>query len=153
MKPSIIDRPYIHSTPAPSPVKFTTYNRKYRLEINPIPKSGALSTPQHQGPEFQNAHSVQDEKGLNMNKNYGVASAREYLLEGHPLTRIETLLLFGVPDLTKIISGLRAEHYIICRTQVSFAAAIVRMRGFADVVPPANLPVTEILLTEYRISQ
>ena len=86
------------------------------------------------------------------NQNHGIAAAREYLIDGHPLTRIEALLLFGVPDLTKIISDLRSERYLIHRGSIPFAAAIVRLRGQAEVIPPANLPIREIMLTEYRIS-
>ena len=83
----------------------------------------------------------------------GIAELREYMIEGHPITRVEALLLFGVPDLTKVVSDLRAERYIVLRGAISFAAAIVRMRGLADVAPPVGLPVRDILLTEYRVSR
>jgi hypothetical protein len=40
---------------------------------------------------------------------YGVHAAREYLLEGNFITRLEAMVLFAVPDLTKIISDLRTK--------------------------------------------
>lgn len=83
---------------------------------------------------------------------HGVSAAREYLLEGYPLTRIEALLLFGLPDLTKLISDLRSERFKIHRSTIPFAAAIVRLRGMAEVIPPRDLPIREIMLTEYRVS-
>ena len=83
---------------------------------------------------------------------HGVSAAREYLLEGHPLTRIEALLLFGLPDLTKLISDLRSERFKIHRSTIPFAATIVRLRGMAEVIPPRDLPIREIMLTEYRAS-
>jgi len=83
---------------------------------------------------------------------HGVRAARDYLLEGFPLTRVEALLLFGVPDLTKIISDLRAERYIVVRSSITFAAALVRLRQHIDVGTPTELPVRDIQLTEYRVS-
>jgi hypothetical protein len=36
---------------------------------------------------------------------------------------------------------------------VAFAAALARVNRHAQVVPPANLPVREIQLTEYWVSK
>ncbi|UZK67846.1 helix-turn-helix domain-containing protein [Sphingomonas sp. M1-B02] len=90
---------------------------------------------------------------MKITKRYGVASTREHLLSGMPITRIEALLLFGVPDLTKIVSDLKREGHAFERGRVSVADALRRLSPRAQVVPPSDLPVREISLTEYRIAR
>lgn len=84
---------------------------------------------------------------------FGVAATREYLLEGHLITRLEAMVLFAVPDLTKLIADLRREGYDVKRRTVPLAAAIRRVNEAATLVPPPTLPVSEIMLTEYWVSQ
>lgn len=86
-------------------------------------------------------------------KSIGIIGLSEYLIDGHPITRVEALILFGVPDLTKLISNLRAQGYAVGRGSVSFASAIERIRGLALLEPPGDLPVREIMLAEYRIAR
>ena len=83
---------------------------------------------------------------------YGVQAAREYLLAGHAITRLEAMVLFAVPDLTKIISDLRHEGYTVERQTVALARAIRRVNEAATLTPPATLPVSEIKLTEYWVA-
>lgn len=78
-------------------------------------------------------------------------AAREYLLSGAKITRLEAIILFGVPDLTKIISDLRREGYEIEAGTAPFAAALRRVNDAAVVIPPKNLPIREITLTQYRV--
>lgn len=84
-------------------------------------------------------------------KRYGVASTREHLLSGEPITRLEALLLYGMPDLTKLASDLRRERFTIERSSVSFADVIERLAARVAVTPPADLPVAEINLAQYRV--
>jgi hypothetical protein len=84
---------------------------------------------------------------------YGVHAAREYLLEGNFITRLEAMVLFAVPDLTKIISDLRREGHDVERRTVPLARAVRRVNQAATLVPPSSLPVSEIQLTEYWISR
>lgn len=84
---------------------------------------------------------------------YGVHAAREYLLEGNLITRLEAMVLFAVPDLTKIISDLRREGHDVERRTIPLARAIRRVNQAATLVPPAALPVKEIQLTEYWVSR
>lgn len=88
---------------------------------------------------------------MSKQKNSGITAIRDYMVDGHPITRVEALVIFGVPDLTKVVSDLRAEAYTVERGAITFAGAIVRMRGIAVVQPPADLAVREIMLTEYRV--
>ena len=86
-------------------------------------------------------------------RHSGILAAREHLLSGQPMTRLEAMTLFGVPDLTKIISDLRREGFIIETRQISYMAAVVRVNRHARFEPPANLPIKEILLTDYWVSK
>lgn len=83
---------------------------------------------------------------------YGISAAREHLLGGTELTRLEAIVLYGVPDLTKIISDLRRGGFSVATEEVSYAAALRRVNELATLVPPANLPIREILLTQYRVN-
>jgi hypothetical protein len=87
-----------------------------------------------------------------MLNSYGVQAARDYLLAGHVITRLEAMVLFAVPDLTKIISDLRCAGYDVKRQNVPLARAIRRVNEAASLVPPASLPVSDIQVTEYWIA-
>lgn len=86
-------------------------------------------------------------------KSIGITGLRDYLVDGHPITRVEALVLFGVPDLTRVVSNLRAECYTVERGTISFANAIERIRGLALLAPPSDLPIHDIRLTEYRVAR
>ena len=83
---------------------------------------------------------------------YGVQAARDYLLAGNAVTRLEAMVLFAVPDLTKIISDLRCAGYEVQRQNVPLARAIRRVNEVATLVPPTSLPVSDIRLTEYWVA-
>jgi len=88
------------------------------------------------------------------NQRYGIAMAvKEHLHSGNPITRLEALVLFGVSNLTDVISEMRKEGWIIESRSVPFAAAVKRVNEYAVLEPPKNLPVREIQLTEYWMSK
>lgn len=82
-----------------------------------------------------------------------VLAVREHLAEGKPITHLEALTLFGVPGLTKVISDLRREGWVIKSQTVPYMAALARVNSAAKFTPPANLPIREIRLTEYWMSK
>ena len=85
---------------------------------------------------------------------YGLtAAAKEHLAAGEPITRLEALVLYGISNLTDVISELRKQGWVIQSQPVAFAAALARVNRHAQVVPPQNLPVREIQLTEYWVSK
>lgn len=88
-----------------------------------------------------------------INNNGPVIAAKEHLLSGNPLTRIEAIVLFGCSNLTDVIFELRKSGYIVKKRTVTYAAAMVRIKKYADLTPPQNLPIREILFTEYWISR
>lgn len=88
------------------------------------------------------------------NQRYGIAMAvKEHLHGGNPITRLEALVLFGVSNLTDVISEMRKEGWTIESRPVPFAAAVKRVNEYAVLEPPKNLPVREIQLTEYWMSK
>jgi hypothetical protein len=82
-----------------------------------------------------------------------VLAAREHLLSGNPITRLEALVLFGLPDLTRLITDVRRDGWIVKSKRVPYAAAVVRINRHATLQPPSNLPIREIFLTEYLVSK
>jgi hypothetical protein len=78
-----------------------------------------------------------------------VLAIKEHLLEGNPITQLESICLFGVADITPTISDLRREGYKIESKRVPYVRALRRINERATLSPPANLPVKEITLTEY----
>lgn len=86
-----------------------------------------------------------------MLNRYGVTATREHMLSGQPITRLEAMLLYGMPDLTKLVSDLRCEGFNLQRDTVTFAQTIARMASVAQVQAPQALPTEEIKLTQYRV--
>lgn len=86
-----------------------------------------------------------------MIKYYGVTATREHMLTGEPITRLEAMLMYGMPDLTKLVSDLRRDGFGLERGSVTYAEAITRMAPVAQVQAPAALPIQEIKLTQYRV--
>jgi hypothetical protein len=85
---------------------------------------------------------------------FGLMSAlRDHLLSGHAVTVLDAIVLFGVPSLTKLISDMRREGWVIKSRTVPYVAAMSRVRAHAVLEPPANLPVKDVVLTEYWVSR
>ena len=82
-----------------------------------------------------------------------VVAAREHLLSGKPLTRMEALVLFGLSNLPELVYELRKQKFVVKNRKVSYAAAMVRINQHAVLKPPANLPIREIMFTEYWVSK
>lgn len=80
-------------------------------------------------------------------------AAKEHMLEGQPLTRLEALILFGVSNLPELVYELRKDGHLIKSRKIPFAAAMVRVNKYASLTPPGNLPIREIMLTEYWVSR
>ena len=84
----------------------------------------------------------------------GVAlAAKEHLLSGEPLTRLDAIVLFGLSNLPELVYELKGQGFIVHKRKVPYAAAMVRINKHAVLTPPANLPIREIMLTEYWVSR
>jgi hypothetical protein len=78
---------------------------------------------------------------------------REFLLEGKPVTRLEAMNLFGVQNLPDDIKRLRMEGFIVKKRDIRLIEAITRLKNHMGYESPRNLPASEIVVTEYRISR
>ena len=88
------------------------------------------------------------------NVRFGLSiAAKEHLASGGVITRLEALIFYGISNLTQLISTLRDQGWIIESRTVPYAVAIKRINKHATLVPPNNLPVREIYLTEYWVSK
>jgi hypothetical protein len=90
--------------------------------------------------------AAQNSTGLNL-------AAKEHLLAGNPLTRLEALVLFGVSNLPELVYEMKKQQVVIKKRNITYAAAMVRINKHAVLQPPSNLPIREILLTEYWVSR
>ena len=88
------------------------------------------------------------------NNRYGnTLATMEHLLSGKRITRLEAMLLFGVSNLSSQINKIRKKGWIINSRSIPFAEAVKRVNEFAVVQPAKNLPIREIMLTEYWLSK
>jgi hypothetical protein len=79
-------------------------------------------------------------------------AAKEHLISGQPLTRLEAIVLFGVSNLPELVYEMRKQGWTVKARPVPYAAAMVRVNKHAVLKPPPNLPIREITLTEYWVS-
>jgi hypothetical protein len=86
-------------------------------------------------------------------QSIGETACREYLLNSNRITNLEASLLFGVGLLSRLISRMRKEGYVIKSQSCTYAAVLLRINQYAQLTPPKNLPIREIIFTEYWISK
>lgn len=79
-------------------------------------------------------------------------AAKEHLVSGEPLTRLEALVLFGVSNLPELVYEMRKQGWTIESRGIPYATAMVRINKHATLKPPPNLPIRDIVLTEYRVA-
>ena len=86
-----------------------------------------------------------------MSKYSAPDALRTFLLEGNPVSVLEATLLFGVQSARYEMLRLRKEGFIVKKQRVPMIKILARLNGMAVCQPPSNLPVREILITEYWI--
>ena len=90
---------------------------------------------------------------MKSNRYGNTLAIKEHILSEKKVTRLEAMLLYGISNLPATINGLRKEGWVINSRSIPFATAVKRVNEFAVVQPPKNLPVREIMLTEYWLSK
>lgn len=89
-----------------------------------------------------------------MSAKYQAAMAlREHMLEGHAVSLLEAILLFGVQGPNAEFARMKRDGFLIKTRKVPMAMILRRINEYAVCRPPENLPVKEIVLTEYWISR
>ncbi len=85
---------------------------------------------------------------------YGNTSAlTEYMIEGNRISRIESLLLFGVQNFTAVLATIKRKGFIVKKTSVSMAKIIRRINKNLKCEAPKNLPIRDITMSEWWISK
>jgi hypothetical protein len=90
---------------------------------------------------------------MDTTKNSYSLAVREHLISGHPITTIEAFIFFGVHTLTAHISNLRKQGWTINSRKISYPKVLKRINQHAVLIPPQNLPIIEIVLTEYWVQK
>ena len=86
--------------------------------------------------------------------NFKAASAlREHMLEGHRVSLLEAILLFGVQGPNAEFARLKKDGFIVKSQKVPMAKIIRRVNEYTVCKVPDNLPYTEIVMSEYWISR
>lgn len=78
---------------------------------------------------------------------------KEHLLKGHKVSRLESLLLFGVQNYTAVLTNIKRDGFILKSQKVSMTKVLKRINKYTSCKPPKNLPVLEIIMTEWWISR
>lgn len=78
---------------------------------------------------------------------------REHMLEGHRVSLLEAILLFGVQSLNAELARMKKEGYIIRSQRVPMAKIVTRTNKYVSCAVPDALPYREIQMTEYWISR
>ena len=86
-------------------------------------------------------------------RNFGnVMALKEHLLENKKISLLESQLLFGVQSLTAEITRLKRSGYIIKSQRVVFSKILRRINNYTVCKTPKNLPIKEILVREWWVS-
>lgn len=85
---------------------------------------------------------------------YGNTSAlTEYMIAGNRVSRLESLLLFGVQNFTAVLTLIKRKGFIIKKTPVSMAKILRRLNKDLKCQTPKNLPIRDIIMSEWWISK
>ena len=77
----------------------------------------------------------------------------EHMLEGHKVSTLEATLLFGVQTPTAEMTNIRRKGFLVKKELVPMAKVLRRLNEVCNCIPPSQLPVREILMSEYWISK
>ena len=73
----------------------------------------------------------------------------EYLLSGGEISLLESQVLFGVQSLNAELGRLKKNGFIVEHRRVPMAKILRRINEICLVTTPKDLPIREILVTEY----
>ena len=84
---------------------------------------------------------------------YGNSEALlEYMLNGETVSILEAILYFGVQSPNRAFDNLK-EKDLLLKKSVSMAKVIVRINKSLKCKTPKNLPIRDIIMSEYYISK
>lgn len=93
-------------------------------------------------------------KNLAMELRYNpVTALKEHLFKGNRVTYLEAQMLFGIRNLYPELSRLRKDGFCIKSQTVPMARVLRRINQSALCKPPSNLPIMNLIFTEWWISE
>ena len=94
------------------------------------------------------------QKGIPMSNNSfnGASALLAHMVEGNPVSLIEAMLLFGVQSPNAEFGRMKKAGYIIQRQKNTMIKVLRRLNNYSKVTVPSNLPISEIVVTEYWIN-
>lgn len=78
---------------------------------------------------------------------------REHMLEGHRVSLLEAMLLFGVQGPNAELGRMKKDGFLIKSQRVPMAKIIRRINEYTECKVPQDLPYVEIQMTEYWVSK
>ena len=91
------------------------------------------------------------ELGYVMAEYRAAIAMREHMLDGHPVTLLEAILLFGVQGPNAEFGRMKKDGYLIKSQSIPMATVIHRLNTYTEVKVPKNLPYKEVQLTQYWV--
>lgn len=90
---------------------------------------------------------------MNGAKYQPLLAFKEHLLNGHAVSNIEAMLLFGVQSPNRAITTIKREGFVIKSQRVPMIKIIRRINEYTVCKLPKDLPYKEIYMMEYWISK
>lgn len=78
---------------------------------------------------------------------------REHMLEGHKVSLLEAILIFGVQAPNAEFARMKKAGFLIKSQRTSMAKIIRRINEYTVCKVPKGLPYAEIHMTEYWVSK
>tara|TARA_B100000989_G_scaffold294011_1_gene272289 strand:- start:1370 stop:1639 length:270 start_codon:yes stop_codon:yes gene_type:complete len=78
---------------------------------------------------------------------------KEFLLDGNSITNLESLLFFGVQNLSAELTRLKKNGYIIKKQKLTLTKLIKRVNKITICKLPKELLSNEIIVNEWYISK
>ena len=86
---------------------------------------------------------------MTKNSNTHTLALREAILGGQPVTRLDSIAIFGVSDLMALISDMRREGFLIKSRRIGFREAVRQAQNYIRYEPPKGLCIDELTITQY----
>ena len=83
----------------------------------------------------------------------GASALLSHLLEGHKITKLEAMLLFGVQNPASELTRFKKAGHYVKSNRTTMLKVLQRLNQFSAVSVPSNLPSSEIIMTEHWISR
>lgn len=82
-----------------------------------------------------------------------IMALREFMEEGNTVSVLEMVALFGVQAPNRTLTTFKEDGMVIHKRKVTMLSVLKRINKFCTFKEPVNLPVKEILMTEYWVSK